>query len=343
LSFSGQRDGEDPGIRRSAGRAQLFMLFSTINGVRYEAMRFHRFTVLGKFTNWGWYSPQEQELLDLEVAVGTAITELEDFIRTSESLSVPILRYRIIQTNTDVRQEEYAKTKLDLEQIEQDIKKQRRKILNSGAVPDSQTIFKNHHPEALIGEIQSFLSYQLAQQAMGNNTWRQMGFRVKYQQDPELFKEIMESGIRVLYTVSVDNRLTIGDPRSTKHSVVAAGVDCKAAGAAQLKLSPKTDTYLTLKQYEEEILVLEKKMESPKSKDDYLTFKENRDYKITMAKELETGLNGWQPPADEQRTRKVMIDFDSGHYAPHSAWKEAMAAWIQAGYEPRWAKDSRRV
>jgi hypothetical protein len=62
-----------------------------------------------------------------------------------------------------------------------------------------------------------------------------------------------------------------------------------------------------------------------------------------MAKELETGLNGWQPPADEQRTRKVMIDFDSGHYAPHSAWKEAMAAWIQAGYEPRWAKDSRRV
>jgi hypothetical protein len=126
--------------------------------------------------------------------------------------------------------------------------------------------------------------------------------------------------------------------------VVAAGVDCKAAGAAQLKISEQADIYYTIQDYEEQVVWLEKRMEGALGKrKEWQELKENRDAKRASADELKVGLGGWTPPAQNQQTRKVMLDFDSGHYAPHAAWKAAMDAWTNAGYVPRWSKDSKRV
>src|SRR4051794_38621044 len=43
-------------------------------------------------------------------------------------------------------------------------------------------------------------------------------------------------------------------------------------------------------------------------------------------------LGSWQPHAHQ--TRKIVLDFDSGHYAPRSAWLASEVAWMMAGYEP---------
>lgn len=307
-------------------------------------MQFHRFTQLGCLSNWGWYSPQEKQLLSQEVAVGKAISELEPFIRTSPSLQIHLNEFHAIQTNMSVRVQEYATVGQDLDRLAKAIVTARLNILNADGddIPASAGAFLNHHPEALIGEIQSFLEYQHAQRQAGRVDPFEVGFRIKYQQDPAEFDEIMEAGGKVLYTVSIDDILTIGDPRSTKHSVVAAGVDCKAAGIAQLDIDEKTDVYRAAQDYLQQVQVLDQRMLglSPDSHA-WKEFKENRDVKQEGADELLAGLAGWVPPP--QQTRRVLINFDSGHYTPHSAWKEAMAAWRAAGYEPRWSPDSRRV
>ncbi|MER0799410.1 hypothetical protein AAA535_01980 [Pseudomonas aeruginosa] len=307
-------------------------------------MKFHRFTHLGILSNWGWYSPQEKKLLAQEMAVGKAVLELEPFIRISPAMQVQLNKFHAIQTNMSVNVEDYATVEKELDRLASAIKDARLDILNADGdnIPASAGAFRNHHPDALIGEIQSFLHYQRSRQEEGHVDPSMLGFRIKYQQDPDEFHEIMALGGKVLYTVSIDDILTIGDPKSTKHSVVAAGVDCKAAGIAQLDIDKNSDIYGAVQDYRKKILILDMEMSKhPEASKAWQEFKDNRDVMEEQAKELETGLAGWVPPA--QQSRRVLIDFDSGHYAPHSAWKEAMAAWRAAGYEPRWSPNSRRV
>jgi len=45
------------------------------------------------------------------------------------------------------------------------------------------------------------------------------------------------------------------------------------------------------------------------------------------------------PPLDMEKT--VVLDFDSGHYAPREAWKAATSAWNEAGYKVEWSTTSK--
>jgi hypothetical protein len=143
----------------------------------------------------------------------------------------------------------------------------------------------------------------------------------------------------VLYKVDVHDILSIGDPASTKHSVVAVGEKCKAAGIAQLEIDDRTDVYKSMKDYERKGVEIRQRIaDKGDPKGDLVA---NAEYYEKQVADLGVQLNGYVPPPVASKT--IMIDFDSGHYAPNQAWKEAMTAWAAAGYTAKWSTISRRV
>jgi hypothetical protein len=149
----------------------------------------------------------------------------------------------------------------------------------------------------------------------------------------------MDTGSKVLYTLDVAGILSIGDPRSTKHSVVAVGQTVKAAGIAQLEIDDRTDVYMSMRDYEQRARDLQATIDT--DGDPKKDLAANVAYYRHEAQELRVKLAGYVPPP--VLTRNVLIDFDSGHYAPSKAWREAMAAWTAAGYRAKWNPESRRV
>jgi hypothetical protein len=140
-----------------------------------------------------------------------------------------------------------------------------------------------------------------------------------------------------LYTLDVDDILSIGDPRSTKHSVVAVGKDCKAAGIAQLAIDSKTDMYFSMEDHTRKAANFRRMLQDKQDP----SVEENAKYYEAEAKKLKDVLQGWTPPPIE--TRIIELDFDSGHYAPSKAWKPAMEAWSAIGYTPRWSREAKHV
>ena len=309
-------------------------------------MQFHRFTKYSVFSNWGWYSPKERQLLDKEIEVGTYINSLEQFIRQKPPVKALLVRFRQIQTNSATQESQYDSLLLELDMMVAELKEIRLNVLNRGGkdIPDAPNIFPNHQPAALIGEIQSYLAHRRANRNHADPFIA--GFVIHYQADlrnhqAANFHRIMGSGGKVLYTVDVDGHLSVGDPRSTKHSVVAAGKVCKAAGIAQLEIDDRTDMYSAMLDYQARAGQLQLHINT--SGDDAGgSRKANLDYLNHEAEALRIALAGWVPP-QQQHARTVVIDFDSGHYAPSQAWKEAMSAWQMAGYKAKWSSISRRV
>jgi hypothetical protein len=303
-------------------------------------MRFHRFTQLGFISNWGWYSPAEQGLLDKEDELGRYLASLEDFVRCTPSVKRLLLRFKDIQSRDDVKTEKYGALQVELGQMLDDARRVRFQVLDRGGddIPDAPKTFPNHQPAALVGEIRSFLEYRKLNRSKQDPF--HSGFVIHFHSSTaEKFKAAVDTGSKLLYTLDVDGILSIGDPKSTKHSVVAVGMECKAAGIAQLDIDDRLDVYKSMKYLEE--LALNMQNTIAKSGDPGGGKQANVDCWNQQAQELHIQLAGYVPPLVVTHT--ILLDFDSGHYAPSNAWKEAMSAWKTAGYTARWNPESRRV
>lgn len=206
-------------------------------------------------------------------------------------------------------------------------------------------VFQNHHPDALPAEIRSYLEFRKTNHYSDD---LRAGFVEHLDlQHPraDRFNEIMRSGMRVNWTYDVDDILSIGDPRSTKHSVVALGKDVHGAGTAQIKLDPATENYLAARELR---LTAE---EYRKQADTYRRDGRHADAGICddeangcekTARELEDELpDGFRPEQGGPMT--VILDFDSGHYTPRGAREISASAWVRAGYIVEWSTDSRFV
>jgi hypothetical protein len=304
-------------------------------------MRFSRFTSYGRLTDWGWYSTKEKELLELERKVAKRLTKYE---WASEIAKVkPLVQeFLKIQTNTSVQFEQYG-------EIESRLKSMLEILTNltKREVP----VFSNHQPDALVGEIRTHLAARSLARAgrVGPTTAMVIHFNTRYAEtigngipDPRLvsFCQMIDSGQKVLWAFDIEEILSIGDPGSNKHSVVAVGQEVFGAGTAQLKLDPKTDQYLAMQDSARRAMEFENRAgqleEGDRARNDLL---ENA-MELRKWVEIERqALGDWQPPA--HGTRKIELDFDSGHYAPRSAWLASEAAWVMAGYEPEWSTTSK--
>jgi hypothetical protein len=302
-------------------------------------MKFYRFS--GCLSNWGWYSPAENRLLKKEKEAGDYVDSLEDFVRATATFRSLVSDFRAIQLNTKVKVGEYAEVERRLDFIVTQLAEKRLRMLDKGGakIPDSVRIFPNHQPTALIGEIQNYLAARRIDRM--NPDTSAPGFVIHFGAATALaFRAKIQSGGKVLYTVDVDHILSIGDPRTAKHSVVAVGKDCIAAGIAQLEIDERMDIYLSVQNCRDRGNDLKRQMDSGAT-DPSGSLKENYLYLMRQADQLEIGLQGYIPPPIVSDT--VAIDFDSGHYAPSGAWKEAMAAWHNAGYTAKWSRTSRRT
>lgn len=280
-------------------------------------------------------------MLATELKVGQYLASLEDFIRRKQLVKNLIHEFQMIQNRNDVKESEYSALQVKLDSLAEQAKKIRLEVLSRGGsdVPDAPKTFPNHQPAALIGEIRSFLEHR--KQNRHKQDPFSSGFVIHYHTTTAgAFKEIVNTGSKVLYTVDVDGILSIGDPKSTKHSVVAVGKECKAAGIAQLEIDDRRDLYEGMRDYERKALEMQKQL-NEKGDDKEGSLKANIAYCMQQANERSIQLAGWTPPV--QNINTVLIDFDSGHYSPRQAWKEALQAWRTVGYTAKWNANSRWV
>jgi Domain of unknown function (DUF4157) len=177
------------------------------------------------------------------------------------------------------------------------------------------------------------------------------GFIVRYQNYPERFHRMMRQG-KVLWTLDVDNILSIGSPANNKHAVVAGGKDVWAAGEASLKSAVDyykergdiTDKHLNLWGD-----IAGKDLEIAT----WIQLGQNNDaQRVTQEKnELIQEIGGqtvfdWITQIQEEIAPgdlTVVLDFGSGHYAPRGAWKKATDAWKAAGFKVEWDSRSQWV
>jgi hypothetical protein len=293
-------------------------------------MKFKRFSTWGPLSNWGYYDAHEQKLLDLELEITKIIKDNEWMVEPA-SVKPIIQEFLKLQAADAVEASEMAGIEYKLREI----KKTLTELLAKSPT------FPNHHPDALVGEIQTHLAHR--KQA------RFSGFSARvihYQADlrnhrAANFHAMLGTGQRVLWTLDVDGYLSIGDPLGNKHSVIAVGHTVKGAGTAQLKIDPKADAYFAMKdQYARASgFEVEAKLTTDKAKAALLL--ENAKVLRGMGDEYKQAIGSWTPPANAEKT--VVLDFDSGHYAPREAWRESTKAWNTAGYKVVWSPDSKFV
>jgi hypothetical protein len=128
--------------------------------------------------------------------------------------------------------------------------------------------------------------------------------------------------------------------KQPRHSVVAVGKECKAAGIAQLEIDDRRDLYEGMRDCERKVQNMREDLKK-QGDDKEGSKKANIAYYEQQASERRTQLQGWTPPV--QNIDTVLIDFDSGHYSPRQAWKEALQAWRTVGYTAKWNPNSRWV
>jgi hypothetical protein len=305
-------------------------------------MKFSRFTSYGPLTDWGCYSTKEKELLELERKVAKRLTKY-DWISAIAKVKPLMQEFFKIQSNTSVQFEQYGEIESRLKSMLEILT-----TVTKREVP----VFSNHQPGALVGEIRTHLEARSRARAgrtspttamvIHFNTRYKATIGNGYQEDPRLvnFRQMIDSGQKVLWAFDIEQILSIGDPKSNKHSVVAVGQKVFGAGAAQLKLDPKRDQYLAMQDQARRATEFEN--EARKLKEGDLKREELLDNVVQLRKMVEyvrQALGDWQPPV--LATRTIELDFDSGHYAPRSAWSKSEAAWMMAGYEPEWSTTSK--
>jgi hypothetical protein len=126
-------------------------------------MRFARFSRFGLLSNWGEHSELEDRLLTQEQAVADAIAKLEPWA-TDDSVIQGLLRCFRDVTQKPITEPEYADAARTLSALPKQFASRRAEILNeTGRALPSKPTFRNHLPEALLGEVQNFLVAQEAE------------------------------------------------------------------------------------------------------------------------------------------------------------------------------------
>lgn len=296
-------------------------------------MKFYRFRQYWIFSNFGSYSPVERDLLEKESAIARILKQ-NPWLPPVPAAKPLVSDFLTIQQRTDVREPEYGALGMKLDQIRQRLDR----------LATKKPIMTNHQPDALVGEIRQHLEERRRARAQPDQASR--GVVIHYPADARNhkaanFHHLLGTGQRVLWTLDVEHCLSIGDPVGNKHSVVAVGKDVLGAGTAQLKLDPRTDSYLAMKDCEASAKDYTDRAARAANPSDQKTLLENAQHRQGLADDYRKALNGWRPPAKMERV--VVLDFDSGHYAPRKAWKESTQAWNQAGYQVEWSTTSKFV
>lgn len=299
-------------------------------------MQFQRFTRFGCLSNWGSYSQQEAAILALEATVAGRIERLDPFARRNGRVVVLLRAFRNIQTRTDVETVEVPELHRQLTRIAERLAAIRLDLLDGEHYPRGhQPVFQNHQPDALVEEIRNYLAYRRANRFQEPSF--ETGFVVSFRAQPAKFRQLIATGARVLWALDVEGNLSIGDPKPAKHSVVAVGRDVLGAGIAQLEIDARTDMYYSVR---------DMRQRAQRMRDQFLLSQD--DLYLENAQELEAqsggfeqSLDGWVPPQHQQST--IVLDFDSGHYAPTKAWSKSAEAWQHAGYLVKWSRDARHV
>jgi len=304
---------------------------------------FERFTKWGALSNWGWYSGPERALLAKELEVSKAFTKSEGFIKKEESVLKLFVKFMAIRLNTSVTAAEMGTIDQDLDAILADLKEERLKTLDKLGpnAPSAPAPFSNHQKDALVGEIRSYLATRKKQEydpdPLKSGFVIHLNLNLPAPPTLDQFQLVVKSGAKVLWTYDVDGILSIGDPRSTKHSIVAVGKDVKAAGIAQKKIDQNEDAFHTLEQYKRDVESLNEQLRIKFDSD----VQANKEYKEQEIKILQESLGSWTPKPESNAP--VILDFDSGHYTPSGAWGDAVKAWNKAGFQVEWSRDARHV
>jgi hypothetical protein len=311
-------------------------------------MQFARFTQYGTLSNWGWYSTAEKALLKKEDDVSKHFTRLEPFMKKKTELLVLFMDFMSIRVNHAVTALEMPQISQELDDIDASVKALRLDALDAAGddVPQPTQTFKNHQPDALVGEIRTYLEYRKLNKYDTTNPFAS-GFvihlNLKNLNTRTKFREIIDSGQKVNWALDKDDILSIGDPKSTKHSVVAVGQDVWAAGIAQLDLDPKLDLYLAMMGEADRVRAFETQAANTSDEKKKKELEENAKYWQGEVDRFNLALNGWKPPVDAVKGDTVVLDFDSGHYTPSGAWKAAKEGWNTVGYKVKWSRDARHV
>jgi hypothetical protein len=298
-------------------------------------MRFARFTWNAMAALLNWYSPVENALIAKETAV-VGLLKRNKWLPAVRGAEQTIREFLTLQARSDVAEAEYGVVDLQLDSI---IKKFTTFVEAAERTPS----FQNHQPGALVGEIRSHLDAR--KQARANPLNIRHAMVIHYPADLRNhkamnFHALLARGQKVLWTLDVENCLSIGDPAGNKHSVVAVGMKVLGAGTAQLLCDDRTDNYYAMKDSLAVAEDLERRAKTESNQKERGVLVANAEHRRGMAAELSEALNGWVPSVNASN-RTIVLDFDSGHYAPREAWKESTDAWNKAGYQVQWSASSK--
>jgi hypothetical protein len=204
-------------------------------------------------------------------------------------------------------------------------------------------------PENLTKQQRRFLGGRLT--GLSDKEVYKRGFIIRYQEYPKSFHRMIKQG-PVLWTLDVDDILSIGSPENNKHAVVAGGKDVWAAGEARLKSAIEYHTERG--ELDEGQLILWGDIQLAEKNIKKLV--EMGETKIAQkeAKERDVAIEklGGQEVVDKITKIQqefapgkptVVLDFGSGHYAPRGAWKKAANVWKLAGFQVEWDSKSQWV
>jgi len=308
-------------------------------------MDFERFTRRLFPASRGSYTKDELALLQKEAEVSRAFRDSEKFVKKETGTLQLFLKFMDLRLNTRIKTEEIPAIDRELKDILADLKEERLKTLDNlgPKAPSAPASFQNHHPDALVGEIRTYLATRKNQKYDPDPL--QSGFVIHLNlangNNKESFGKVIMSGAKVLWTLDVEHILSIGDPRSAKHSVVAVGKDVKAAGIAQLKIDEKEDMYRTVESYKKRVIEYQQALQKAEKELDKQDILANIEEMERSIEDLQTSLGQWTPKQDAEPI--VILDFDSGHYTPSKAWGDAVQGWNDAGFKVEWSRDARHV
>jgi hypothetical protein len=290
----------------------------------------------------------KNKVIELENQVKTAIKKLEPFVRDTapaeKNLKILTSRFEDIQRYVSGEQKDYEAWKVELTSILAGINELRLNRLDKGGkgIPKAPRTFHNLQANNLVSEIRAHLGYRKMNRAVEDPFLA--GFVIHYQADlkeagAKNFHAMIATGKPVLWALDVDRYLSIGDPLSNKHGVVAAGKDVYGAGVAKLEdaSAGRTEIYLTMKDCEDRANILEAMINRKEYSE---SGRENVKVLRDQAKDYSTTLNGWTPSLVQQIQKTIVLNFESGHYSPSQSWRESAKAWTKAGYIVKWDRES---
>jgi hypothetical protein len=342
-------------LQRTVGNAQVTRL---LREPRLQRMPFARFQGVSRIFNWR-YIPLERGLQAKEKEVGAYVASLEDWVKAAPTVKALVGEFEGIKT-TPLAASDYQPTMWRLSKLLIALREARAAVLNEqGRVRGEGGPFSNRLAAGMIGEVNEFLAPgeklritvpvdpaesvdKAAEQAPDDLRWAG-GVAATITGEQKRLRAALEDGGSVVWVYTANGLLTIGT--NTKHSVLAAGADVRAAGQARLSLPPDEgrDSYFGAHQARQRARELEEqiaKIGEGKQKSDLQANLEHSRKEAERLEEKATRL-GFDPskPRDKGQAT-ILVDFNSGHYHPSQAWKATHQAWESLGYKVEWDPQS---